>query len=202
MRPVPFDTSGDEAAPVWMDTLPARSNVYAGLGTTSGWGKAPHVFSAILEALRDEPVNLIMTVGPHTDPTALGPAPANAHIEQYIPLSLFFPRCDVILSHGGAGTTLAALNAGVPLLMLPRGAPSQQTNADVCVRAGVARLLLDEDITAEAIRQEVRTLLNEPGYRERAQHIRNEIGGMPGPEDRVTLLERLARDKTPITGLC
>ena len=199
MRPIPFDTSRDERLPAWIDTLPARPTVYAGMGTTSGWGNAPHVFSAILDALRREPVNLIMTVGPHTDPASFGPAPDNAHIEQYVPLSLIFPRCDVILAHGGAGTTLSALISGIPLLMLPRGAPSQLTNADVCVRAGVARRLLEEEITPGAIRQEVRTLLYDPRYRERARQLRGEIAGMPGLEERVGLLERLARDKTPIT---
>ncbi len=173
--------------------------VYATMGTTSGWGRAPHVFSAILEGLRDEPVNVVLTVGPQTDPASLGPAPENAHIEQYIPQSMLFPRCDVVLTHGGAGTTLAALGHGIPLLMLPRGAISQVTNAEVCVRAGVGRRLPEQEITPEAIRREVRTLLDEPIYRERAQQLRDEIAGMPGPEERVTLLERLARDKAPIT---
>jgi UDP:flavonoid glycosyltransferase YjiC (YdhE family) len=82
--------------------------------------------------------------------------------------------------------------------MLPRGAPTQRAAAEACLRAGAARWLPEEEISPQAINREVQILLHEPAYREGALKLRDEIARMPGPAERVTLLEELARDKTPI----
>ena len=46
---------------------------------------APGLFQAILDGLRDEPVNLILTIGRDQDPDQFGRQPENVHIERYIP---------------------------------------------------------------------------------------------------------------------
>jgi UDP:flavonoid glycosyltransferase YjiC (YdhE family) len=53
-------------------------------------------------------------------------------------------------------------------------------------------------VTAESVGSEVRLLLDDPGYRERAQQLAREIEAMPGPADGVPLLEQLARDHRPV----
>jgi len=75
--------------------LPSRPNVYTSPGTVTAFSRAPDLWAAILAALAPESVNVIITVGPLLDPAALGPLPANAHLERYIPQSLLFTRCDV-----------------------------------------------------------------------------------------------------------
>src|SRR5262245_11142055 len=191
LRPDPSDAAGGEALPAWVAALPARPTVCASLGTVPRFSHAPDLWAAILAALAPEPVNVVLTVGPRLDPTALGPLPANARAARYIPLSLLVPRCDVVITHGGAGTVLAALSHGVPLLVLPRGAPSQRAAAESCVAAGVARAVADAEPTAETIRREVRVLLDEPRYRARARQVQEEIGRMPSLHEGVALLERL-----------
>jgi UDP:flavonoid glycosyltransferase YjiC (YdhE family) len=195
LRIEPFDQAGDEALPAWIESLPSQPIVYATLGTVPGYSQDLAVWKAICTALASEPLNLIITVGPLLDPATLGPLPANAHAERYIPQSLLFSRCDVVVTHGGAGTVLAALSHGIPLLMMPRGAPSQRANADACVTAGVARLLDDVHPDPDAIRREVRLQLGEPSHRLRAQQLRNEMDLMPGLEEGVTRLERLVAEQ-------
>jgi UDP:flavonoid glycosyltransferase YjiC (YdhE family) len=83
IRPLPFDRSGDEALPPWMDELPDRPTVYATLGTV--FADRVDIFEAFLAALGDEPVNLVLTVGREQDPARFGPQPSNVHVERYIP---------------------------------------------------------------------------------------------------------------------
>src|SRR5581483_10200708 len=95
VRPAPFDRSGDEALPAWVDDLPARPTVYATLGTAFN-GRAD-LFAAFLAGLRDEPVNVVVTVGRDQDPAQFGPQPPHVRIERYVPQTLLLPHCDLVL---------------------------------------------------------------------------------------------------------
>jgi len=195
LRTVVFDRSGDETLPAWAADLPDRPVVYATLGMA--FNRTSDLFAAILAGLRDEPGTLIVTTGRDQDPAQFGPQPPHVHIERYIPQSLLFPRCDLIVCHGGWGTVLAALSVGLPLVLLPLGADQPQ-NAARCGTLGVGRVVGLEERTPEAIRDAVRAILANPSYRQNAEHIRDEMAALPGPEHAVALLERLARDKEPI----
>ena len=49
------------------------------------------------------------------------------------------PTCKIAITHAGAGTVLASLSAGVPLVLVPRGTPSQLRMAEACEKADVGR---------------------------------------------------------------
>ena len=195
LRPVPFDRSGDEELPDWVATLPDRPTVYATLGTVFTFARP--VFDAILAALGDEPVNLILTVGRNVDPASFGAQPGNVHIAQYIPQTLILPRCDAVVAHGGINTVLGVLQAGKPLVLLPQGA-DHFSNAQGCEALGAGRTVAPGAQTPEGIKEAVRAVLSEGAYRESAERAREMIAAMPGPEEAVTLLERLAREKQPL----
>lgn len=190
LRPVPFDAVGDERLPPWVEELPAdRPTVYVTLGTW--FNLETSVFFTVLDALADEAVNLVVTVGHANDPASFGVQPDNVHVERYIPVSLLLPHCDVVVGHGGAGSTLAALSHGLPLLVVPRGA-DQFNNAERCVACGAARRLRPAELDAHAIRRDVRALLEEVHYRAAARAVSAEIAAMPAPPQVVPALERLA----------
>jgi hypothetical protein len=87
MRPVNFE-SGDEEIPAWVAGLPERPTFYATLGTlASRLPAARTLFPAMIAAQRDEPVNLILTVGRDNDPADFGPQTPNMLIERFIPQS-------------------------------------------------------------------------------------------------------------------
>ena len=92
----------------------------------------------VIEAVRDEDIGLIVTVGRENDPASLGPQPENVVVHRYIPQGALLPRCHAVITHGGAGTTLGALAFGLPLLVLPQGA-DQYANAERVVSAGAGR---------------------------------------------------------------
>lgn len=195
LRPVTFDRSGDEDLPAWVEQLPpGRPTVYATMGTVNN--KDVGKLEAILAGLRDEPINLIMTTSRDRDPAAFGPQPPNVHIERYIPQSLLFPYCDLVVTHGGTGTVMAALSHGLPMVIIPVAA-DQPDNARRCTQLGVARAIAPEERTAEGISRAARAVLTEPRYREQAMRMRDEIRAMPDPDHAVSWLEQLAIERLP-----
>lgn len=189
-----FDQSGPEGCPDWLDNLPGRPTVFATMGTFAN--RLPGLLEGLLAALRDEPINVILTVGRDRDPSEFGPQPSNVHVERYIPQSLAFDACDVVVSHAGSGSMLAALDRGLPLVNVPIAA-DQPWNAARCAEAGVGLTVGPDERTPEVIRAAVRTVLSDPTYRQNAQRLRASIAAMPGPATAVKLLERLALEKRP-----
>lgn len=196
VRHVAFDRSGDEPLPAWVGDLPARPLVYATMGTV--FNRARGILAAILEGLRDEPIALVVTTGRDQDPADFGPQPPNVHLERYVPQSLLFPRCDLVVTHGGSGTVLTALGHGLPMVIVPVAA-DQPVNADRCRRLGVAEVIQPDDRSPDAFRAAVRSVLGDPAYRRHAERLRREMERLPGPDRVVGWLERLAAERRPFS---
>jgi UDP:flavonoid glycosyltransferase YjiC (YdhE family) len=197
MRYVPFDIGpGAEAqVPRWIETLDARPTVYATLGTVNN--RTPALAAAIVDALWDEPINLILTSGPNVDPDELGEPPPHVRVEQYVPQSVLMPYCKLVVCHGGFGTVLTALDAGLPLVIVPIAA-DQPDNARRCADLGVAEVISPERRTPGAIQEAVRTVMRNSCYWRNAERLRDEMRATPELNYAVALLEKLAREKRPL----
>jgi len=191
-----FDRSAVDTAPDWAAGLLEPPVIYATLGTVMNRA-VPGLFAAILQGAGPVAGTLIVAVGGDSDPADLGPQPAHVHVERYVPQSLIFPRCDLVVTHGGSGTLLAALTHGLPLVMIPIGA-DQPNNAALVAALRMGRVIGPEERTAEAIGAAARAVLAEPSYRRNAEGMRDELAALPGPEYAVELLERLAAEKRPL----
>lgn len=175
--------------PPALTTLP-RPAVHLTLGTV--FNHNTPLFEQVIEALRDEDLSLIVTTGPDQDPSVLGTQPPSVHVERFLPHHVLLPYCDLVVSHSGAGTTLAALGHGIPSLLLPQAADGFRA-AEGCMRAGTGLRLTPSEVTGDAIRSRVRELFDDPGYRQKAGKLRTEIARMPGPADVVKQLDALVR---------
>jgi UDP:flavonoid glycosyltransferase YjiC (YdhE family) len=196
LRPTFFDATGDEHLPAWVESLPELPTVYVTLGTV--FNKTVDVFETIIEALRDEPLNLIVTVGRDLDPAQLGNQPPNVHIERYIPQTLIFPYCDLAFAHGGFSTVLTALDFGLPLVVIPLSA-DQPENARRCEALGVGRAIQPGALTPQLVRNTTKEVLENPSYRQNARRVQQEMHSLPGVEHAVELLEQLAAEKKPLS---
>jgi hypothetical protein len=143
------------------------------------------LFGRALTGLRELPINVIATLGRGLDPRRFGPQPAHVRIASYIPQSLVLPHCDLVVSHGGSGTVLGALTAGVPSLVLPMGG-DQPHNAARCEALGVGLRLDAVGATAETIGERALAMLGEPAYRAAAERIRAETRACPDRRTRWT----------------
>jgi UDP:flavonoid glycosyltransferase YjiC (YdhE family) len=66
--------------PDWVDGLPDRPTVLASLGTV--FNKTPGVLESIVQALAEEPVNVIVAIGRGQDPGRFGPQPDHVRLER------------------------------------------------------------------------------------------------------------------------
>jgi MGT family glycosyltransferase len=190
MRLEPPPQVGD-SLPSWAKKLdPARRPVvYISLGTTIVFSQ-PELLRIILDGVARLAVDVVVTVGAHNDPSTFGPQPDTVHLEHWLPLPALLSRCSLVVCHGGSGTLLASLAAGLPLVLLPRGS-DQFDNAAACARAGVARVVPPEALDSGAVATEVQCLLDDRSYSEAAARLRAEIETMPAPTAVVPRLERL-----------
>lgn len=194
IRPDPY-ASADEALPPGLDALPEQPTIHATLGTV--FNKTPGLYAAIIAALRDEPVNLIVAVGRDQDPAAFGPQPPHVRIVRFVPHAALLPHCALIVTHGGYGTLMATLRHGLPAVVLPIMG-DQPRNAQRIADLGAGAVVGPEHRTAEAIRAIVREVLDTPTYRRNAERLRDEMAALPGSAQAVQLLERLAAEKRPL----
>lgn len=102
-----------------------------------------------------------------------------------------------VVQQEGFSTVTGALNAGLPLVIIPVGA-DQPYNADRYAALGVAMVILAAERSTEAIRTATRAVLENPAFRRNAERVRDEMAALPGPEHAVTLLKYLAREQQPM----
>lgn len=109
-----------------------------------------------LEALADEPVHVVATF-PAGVPPGL-PRPANATVCQFAPHDAALDRAVCAITHGGMGTTVKALDRGVPVCVVPFA----RDQAEVARRVQVARCgtrLPAKKLTAARLLAKVRTAM-------------------------------------------
>lgn len=70
-------------------------------------------------------------------PEDLGAVPDNVTVLRWVDLDEHLARASVVVSHGGRGTTIAALARGIPQVMMPYSA-DQPAWATACAARGVA----------------------------------------------------------------
>jgi MGT family glycosyltransferase len=177
--------------PEWLDQLPVdRPWVHATEGTAHY--QEPFLLRAATQALGDLPIEVILTTGmsPGSAMLDVEPLPTNIHVTGWLSHEQLLPKCAVIVTTGGAATVLAALKAGVPLLIVPTFW-DKSDNAQRVVEAGAGLRLAPKHCTPDRVRAAVMRLLNEPVFRENARRIAGRFAESPGPRGAAELLEIL-----------
>jgi UDP:flavonoid glycosyltransferase YjiC (YdhE family) len=110
------------------------------------------------------------------------------------------PQQDVLghaaaaLVHGGSGSTLGALAAGVPLAVMPLFADQPQNARRLAeVGAGVAVEPNRNDLnaTVSPLREAIRSVLDDPSFGERARALADESRALPPVDEAVSTLDRV-----------
>lgn len=144
----------------------------------------------VIQALASLPVRGLVTLGPVLD-VADFPAPANVAVVKSAPHSQILPQCAVVVTHCGHASTLRPLMAGAPILAIPMGR-DQDDNAARAVAAGAA-IRLHRDADPDAIAAALKSLIEEPGYRQAAARLGALISGDVADRSAEAELEALVR---------
>lgn len=168
----------DATLPDWAASLGTQPSVYLSLGTAPLFN-APDKFKPLIAGLAGAGVNVVATVSKLHDPAALGELPDTVHVEQWLSLAALLPHCAAVVCHAGTGTVLAALASGLPMVLIPQGA-DQFENAEACLKAGAARVLIGDAVTPTAVAEAARAVLAEGAPEAAAARaIAAEIAAMP-----------------------
>jgi MGT family glycosyltransferase len=186
VQPMLHDGTSDAGVPSWVTDLGGRPVVYVTLGNIFNHEAT---FRPFLEALADEPVDVIVTVGRSVVPASLGVWPTSVHIVQYIPQTQLLPRVDVVVCHAGFNTVMGALAAGRPLVLAPMSA-DQPGHAQRCAALGVGRVVDGTMLDPDEIRAATRAVLNDASYREAAERVQREIADLPDLRATADIAER------------
>ncbi|SDW71026.1 glycosyltransferase/glycosyltransferase [Amycolatopsis xylanica] len=116
--------------------------------------------------------------------------PGGVRVAGQLPLNQILPGCDLIVHHGGVGTTLTALALGVPQVTVPVIAEVWES-ARLLVASGAGRQVPFIGATADGIFDACAAILGEPSYRRNAGRLREEIAALPSPADVVRRIEEL-----------
>jgi UDP:flavonoid glycosyltransferase YjiC (YdhE family) len=182
----------DLPLPAWWDAMLAdeRPVVLVTQGTVAT--EPTELLLPTLEALRDEPVQVVaVTGGP--DPATLPAAPANARVERYVPFAALMPHVDAYVTNGGYGGLHFALAHGVPILSVGATEDKPELAARVAW-SGAGIGLRAQRAQPAKVRAAVRRLLAEPGFRARAGELAVELAAAGGPGRSADLVEALAYD--------
>ena len=110
----------------------------------------------------------------------------------YAPFSELFPRAAANVHQGGVGTTGQAMRAGKPMLVMPY-AHDQPDNAARLTRLGVARTVPRVKYTPERAAAELKILLEQQSYAERARELGEKVRGEDGVKVACDALEELLK---------
>jgi sterol 3beta-glucosyltransferase len=102
------------------------------------------------------------------------------------PHDLLFPRCAVVVHHGGAGTTAAALRAGVPQVVVPHAADQPYWGRRMADLGVAAPPIARQDLTPARLRAALDVALSP-----RAGHAAYTLGELVRAEDGAADAARL-----------
>jgi UDP:flavonoid glycosyltransferase YjiC (YdhE family) len=152
----------------------------------------PALLDAMLAALTDLPVRALITVGERVDPARLSDPPANTRIERWVAQTEVMCRAAAVVCHAGFGTLLGALQAGVPMVLVPMFS-DQPRNAERVASLGAGIALPRGQRSAGTLTEAITKLLRDAAYATAARALAREIAVLPTPDAAIALLEQLTR---------
>lgn len=167
-----------------------RPNIFCSLGTLQG-ARLP-IFQAVAAACRSLDLALTIAHGGKLDAAEVASLPGAPRVEGFVPQCSVLRTVAAAVTHGGLNTVLDALAAGVPLVVVPL-AFEQGAIAARVARSGSGIVVPRGRFTWRRVAAALRQVLDEPGFRARAEALRDEIAVAGGVARAVALIERATR---------
>ncbi|MGW5717992.1 glycosyltransferase [Amycolatopsis sp. NPDC003865] len=170
--------------PWWPDLDGSRPIVHVTQGTVANDDLSRLVEPAI-DALAVENVLVVVTTcGGALRP---GPLPDNVRVASFLPYDDLLPRCAAVVTNGGYGGVNHALRYGVPLVVVGASEDKREVAARVTWSgAGIGRAR--GSASPKKLRRDVRAVLDEPRYRDRAKELAAEMASAPSMAEVVRLI--------------
>ncbi len=170
-------------APAWLADLP-RPRVL--VSVSSELQEDGAIVEAAIAGLADRPGSVIVTTAA-LDPDGFAAPNERVRVTRFLPHAEVVPEVDLVVTHGGMGTTQRALAAGVPVVVVPWGRDQAETGRRAEV-SGAGVMLPKQRLDATSLRAAVARASDR---REGARRIAEAFAAAGGATRAVTLLERV-----------
>lgn len=150
--------------------------IYVSMGTVNN--DLLPLYRSCIDAWRDTPYQVILSVGDLVDPTLLGDLPEHISVYPYVDQMAVLDQADVFLTHCGMNSVNESLYFGIPMVLLPQ-TPEQGGVAARTEQLGAG--IRPEDLTAAALHAAVEQVLSTPDYRKNAQKLAAGFRNCSGP---------------------
>lgn len=201
-----YESAEPSALPPWWHD-DDRPIVYLTFGSVAAGAHLPFyptLYRAAIEVLAPLPIRLLVTIGdPERDAAELGALAANVHVETWVNHDDAAAAADVVVCHGGFGSTLGTLVHGTPLVVVPVFSSDQWDNAEAAVRTGAGVALADDrsarkalelpsDEVISGLASAVESVRRDGRFRSAAEDVATAMNALPETRDAVDLLEAIA----------
>jgi MGT family glycosyltransferase len=153
------------------------------------------VLQACIEALADEPVQVVLTTGHHALPEEFLPLPGNFRHEAFVPGLAMAEKSDLMIHHGGYGSSQTGLFTGTPAVIIPTFS-ERESNARRVAAVGAGDLLVptinasgQKQISAGELRDKIKHVLTDPTFTQNAQRISKKLKTYGGAAKAARLIE-------------
>jgi MGT family glycosyltransferase len=174
-------------AAAWQPPSHGAPVLLVSLGTA--FNNRPEFFNACVRAFRDTRWYVVLSIGDHVSPDAVGPAAANIEIAAHVPQPAVLQHATAFLTHAGMGSVMEALTCEVPMLAAPQ-VHEQSVNAGRVVELGLGRRLDIDSATPARLREQIERLAVDTAIRANLAAMHDAIRAAGGAEAGAIAIER------------
>jgi MGT family glycosyltransferase len=201
--PCLWDKPADQPPPGWLQRIPRHQPVVL-VDEGALFIHEPRLLQMSARALARLPLTVILLAGEGRDPASLGlgPLPPNIILQAHAPLSDILPIARALVTNGNSESVMAALQAGLPMVVLP----SIWDQAEMACRVaetGAGLRVSGWRVTPARLRRAVLRVLDEPSFRDRATEMSAALARGGGPSCAASLIDELivGQHSSPAAGL-
>jgi UDP:flavonoid glycosyltransferase YjiC (YdhE family) len=150
---------------------------------------AARAYRTVLSAVAGIDARVLLTVGRRFDASQLGELPRNVRVERWVDQEVVLGGAELVVCHGGSGTTYGALAAGVPVVIWPMFADQFANGRTVAATGAGLTLRTEPDghggaervdhVDVQDLVAAIGTVRADPSYRQRALSIAGEMSAAP-----------------------
>lgn len=194
-----FTDSSNWTPPPALEAFLAREGPVVSIGFGSMTGEDPERFTAsVLASVRAAGVRAVVLSG--WGGLASIPESEDVLVADAVPHDWLFPRVTAAVHHGGAGTTSAALRAGIPAIVVPFGADQPFWGARIAALGLGPTPIPRRQLTSQRLAAALSDTLTDTVTRSRAADFGVEIRTENGVAAAVLQFDRIGRrDTTSMT---
>ncbi|MDO0939160.1 glycosyltransferase [Streptomyces sp. DG2A-72] len=143
----------------------------------------PELLATIVDSLAGPEVNVVVAVNPSARADTAPTERTGVRVVGFVPMRRLLEGVDVVVASGGAGTVLAVLGSGIPMVLLPMGL-DKPLNAERASAVGAAMVVDSPDQIGKAVTK----VLSDESFAHSASTVAQEIADMNSAETVLTLL--------------